>query len=125
MAVFQSDGFDAAFAVADEKIRGQRPGQESERARIELWRREEWHGWARWKMCRNGFDWSKPAWIFLLTAGFAGLCYYGYATGRLFITAGGVVVWFTLVNLALLAYFGPLMPPPRTVPGPFESGKKV
>src|SRR5207302_1779780 len=85
----------------------------------------EWHGWARWTMSGGGFDWSKLLWIFLLTAGFAGLCYYGYSTNRLFVTAGGVVLWFTLVNLSLLVYFGPLMPPPRVVPGPFETGKNV
>lgn len=125
MSVVQSENFDAEFAAAQERIGGARPSPADDAARLEQWKREEYHGWLRWRTCRGGMDWSKPLWIVLLTAGFAGLCYYGYSSGRLFVTAGGVVAWFTLVNLSLLTYFGPLMPPPKTVPGPFEPGRRV
>ena len=127
MATVESPQFAAEFSAAAQFVAGQAPSPADDAARLQQWQREEWHGWFRWHISRRGFDWSKPVWIFLLAAGFGGLIYYGYAYNRLFVTAGGIVLWFTLVNLAFLSYFGLVPPgsPPRTVPGPFEPGQKV
>ncbi len=95
-------------------------------ARIELWRKQEWHGWFRWWLCARGTDWSKPIWIGLLVIGFSGLVLYGMWTGRWFVTAGGVVAWFTVVNLSFFTYFGLSLPgPPPAVPGPFTPAQRV
>jgi hypothetical protein len=126
MSVIESDNFAIEFPAAAQRTSGQQPTASDDAARLEQWRRDEWHGWFRWRVCRSGFDWSKPVWILLLAAGFAGLIYYGYATNKLFVTAGGVVLWFTIVNLAFFTYFGLQLPgPPRTVPGPFPPGQKL
>lgn len=91
-----------------------------------MWQRQEWHGWFRWWLCGRGVDWSKPIWIGLLLLGFISLAMYGYATGRWFVTAGGVVAWFTLINLSFFTYFGLSLPgPPRAIPGPFPEQQRV
>ena len=126
MPILQSDSFDATYAAARDQLSGPRTTPRDDLARIEQWRREEWHGWFRWRVCRKSFDWSKPVWIGLLVAGFAALILYGLKTDRLYVTAGGIVVWFTAVNLAFFTYFGLILPgPPRAVPGPFQPGEKV
>lgn len=49
--------------------------------------------------------------------GFAALLIYGIQTGKLYVTAGGVVAWFTIVNLSFFTYFGLTLPgPPLAVP---------
>jgi len=101
-------------------------GSAERAARIELWRKQEWHGWFRWWLCARGTDWSKPIWIALLVLGFAGLVLYGQLTGRWFVTAGGVVGWFSFVNLSFFTYFGLSLPgPPLPVRGPFAPGLRV
>src|SRR5437764_34690 len=94
-----------------------------EARRIDLWRRQEWHNWFRWSLCRKGFDWSKPIVIATLAVGFGALIIYGYMYDRWYITAGGIVGWFTVVNLAFFAYFGLTLPgPPLPLPGPVQPG---
>jgi hypothetical protein len=101
-------------------------GAQERDARIRLWKQQEWHGWFRWWLCGRGVDWSKPIWIALLLLGFGSLAFYGYVTSRWFVTAGGVVAWFTLVNLSFFTYFGLSLPgPPRAIPGPFPPGRRV
>ena len=118
--------FERAWVLAQDTLAGERPGHSEDDARIVQWRREEWHCWFRWRVCRKGFDWSKPASIGLLTLGFAALVYYGFATGRMFVTAGGVVAWFTVVNLGFFTYIGLTLPnPPLAVPGPFQPGLRI
>ena len=119
----QSSEFERYAVRAAEQLDGPRPGAEESAARVRLWRAQEWHGWFRWRLCGRGFDWSKPIWLGLLTLGFAALALYGWATGRWFVTAGGVVAWFTFINLAFFTYFGLSLPgPPPAVPGPFAPG---
>jgi hypothetical protein len=126
MALLQSKNFDSIFRDAVESLNGPALPPDAEEARIALWRRDEWHNWFRWRVCRKGFDWSKPVWIGLLVIGFAALIIYGLTSGKLFITAGGVVLWFTIVNLGFFTYFGLILPgPPKPVPGPYESGLKL
>ena len=126
MSILQSDNFDASWGQAAESVSGTMPEPANEEARLRLWRRQEWHGWFRWRLCRKGFDWSKPLWMGLLVIGFTALALYGYWTGRLFVTAGGVVFWFTLVNLSGFTYFGLILPgPPLPIPGPFDAGQQV
>jgi hypothetical protein len=125
----QSPEFSYFAANASERLDGPRPGPPEELARVRLWREQEWHAWFRWRLCGRGgagIDWSKPIWLGLLTLGFAALVFYGWATGRWFVTAGGVVAWFTVVNLAFFTYFGLQLPgPPAPVPGPFAGGVSV
>jgi len=123
--IIQSSDFDPLYSRAREHIPGPRTGPAEDAARVEQWRRQEWHAYFRWKLCGGKRDYSKLIWIALLIAGFAGLIAYGMFTQRWFVTAGGIVVWFTLVNLAFLTYFGPQVPPPRAVPGPFEATQLV
>ena len=126
MASWQSENFTTAWNAAAENFGGPRPPEPSAAPRLAQWRREEWHNWFRWRVCRGGFDWSKPVWIVALAGGFGALIAYGLLTGRLFVTAGGIVAWFTAVNLAFFSYFGLTLPgPPRAVPGPFEPGQPV
>lgn len=130
MAIKQSAHYNDLLPIACDVLTEPLPSSEAARelnaARQELWRRQEWHGWFRWRMCRKGFDWSKPLWLGLLIGGFAALSWYGYATGRLFVTAGGVVFWFTLINLGGFTYFGLTLPgPPLAIPGPFAPGNKL
>ena len=122
----QSSDFQTLESSAADKLDEPRPGPAEAAARIELWRKQEWHGWFRWWLCARGFDWSKPIWIALLTLGFGSLVLYGATTGRWFVTAGGVVAWFTIVNLAFFTYFGLSLPgPPPPIPGPFAPGLLV
>jgi len=126
MPILQSDNFEAISASAEQRLFALQKGTADEAARVEQWRREEWHNWFRWRLCRKGFDWSKPLWIGLLAAGFISFWLYGSQTGRLYVTAAGVVAWFTLVNLGFFTYFGLTLPgPPRAVPGPFAAGQRV
>jgi hypothetical protein len=126
MSFISSQNFDRENAAALESLPGAAPKAGDLETRIEQWRREEWHNWFRWRVCRKGFDWSKPVWLLLLAGGFAALIYYGITTGKLFITAGGIVAWFTIVNLGFFTYFGLTLPgPPRPVPGPFQPGMKI
>jgi len=125
MAVFQNDTFTQQQSQSRQSVAGPRAGDSEIAARIAQWKRDEWHAWFRWKVCGQRSDYSKPVWIGLLILGFAGLIAYGSVTSRWFITAGGIVAWFTLINLAFLTYFGPQVPPPRAVPGPYEAGVSV
>lgn len=94
--------------------------------RIELWRRQEWHDWFRWRLCLKNRDWSKLIWFVTLTGGLAALVLYGMNTERWFVSAGGIVVWFTIVNLGFFAYLGlRTRNPPLPMPGPFEPGLRV
>ncbi|MBI3832545.1 MAG: hypothetical protein HY291_23685 [Planctomycetes bacterium] len=94
--------------------------------RIALWRRQEWHDWFRWRLCLKDRDWSKPLWFVTLAGGLAALVLYGLFTERWFVTAGGIVAWFTLVNLGFFSYLGlRTRRPPLPVPGPFEPGQRI
>jgi len=118
--------FEKLWSEAAEKLHATRPGPAEELARIALWRQQEWHNWFRWRICRKGFDWSKPGVILLLALGFGALVAYGFRTGAWYVTAGGVVAWLTVVNLSSFVYFGLTLPgPPRTVPAPLKSGEKL
>lgn len=124
MAALKSPNYDELFAKAADILSGPRPGTAETEARLRLWKNQEWHNWFRWRVCARGFDWSKPVWIGLLLLGFVGLIAYGLGTGKWFVTAGGIVLWFTVVNLAFFTYFGLSLPgPPRSTPGPFEPGR--
>jgi len=94
--------------------------------RLKLWRHQEWHDWFRWRLCLAGFDWSKLIWLGALGIGFVVLLAYGSVTARWSLTAGGIVAWFTVINLGGFVYMG-LLPrrPPLPVPGPFEPGRNV
>ena len=109
--------FEALWAAAAEYCAAQMPGAPEQIRRIELWRRQEFHNWLRWRICRRGFDWSKPGVLILNAAGFAALVAYGFKSGNFYITAGGIVAWFTLVNLSFFTYFGLTLPgPPQALP---------
>ncbi len=111
--------FDALWSESSERMEAFRPHPAEDETRIELWKAQEFHNWLRWRICRKGFDWSKPGVILLLAAGFGALVWYGSATGNWFVTAGGVVAWFTLVNLSFFTYFGLTLPgPPLALPKP-------
>lgn len=126
MPILQSESFSEIAASAEDILLGPLLGPEHSAARLELWRRQEWHNWFRWRVCARGRDWSKPVWIALLAGGFAALIAYGFKTDRLYVTAGGCVLWFALVNLGFFAYFGLTLPgPPLPVPGPFPAGLRV
>jgi hypothetical protein len=126
MAVIQSEKFNQLAATALDTLSGPRPGAAEAVARMALWRSQEFHNWFRWRVCKGGFDWSKPAVIGLLILGFGALIVYGSVTGKWFVTAGGVVLWFTAVNLSFFTYFGLQLPaPPRPMPGPFQPGQFV
>ncbi len=104
--------FDSAWAAASGKLDARPPSSDDQTARVELWRKQEFHNWLRWRICKKGFDWSKPGVILLNAVGFISLLIYGLQTGKLYVTAGGVVAWFTIVNLSFFTYFG------LTLPGP-------
>lgn len=100
------------------------PDAAVEARRIQLWRKQEWHNWFRWWLCRKGFDWSKVIVIGALVVGFAALISYGFIYDRWYVTAGGIVGWFTLVNLSFFVYFGLTLPgPPLALPGPVPEGR--
>lgn len=117
--------YDAEWAGAGDWMEAFRAHPPEEETRIELWRRQEYHNWLRWRICRSGFDWSKPGVILLLAVGFAALVIYGSRTGNWFVTAGGIVAWFTLVNLSFFTYFGLTLPgPPLALPKPAKPNQK-
>jgi hypothetical protein len=111
--------FDMLWGESTERMKAF-PAQPAEQdVRAELWKRQEFHNWLRWRICRHGYDWSKPGVIVLLAAGFAVLVLYGWGTGNWYVTAGGVVAWFTVVNLSFFTYFGLTLPgPPTALPKP-------
>ena len=121
-----ADAFAALWRDAAERMHAF-PGHPAEQeTRTELWRKLEYHNWLRWRICRKGFDWSKPGVIALLTLGFAALVYYGVKTDNWFVTAGGIVAWFTVVNLSFFTYFGLTLPgPPLALPKPAKPYEKV
>src|SRR5262245_40140216 len=111
--------FDSEWSAAAERMAAFRTHAAEAECRIELWKQYEYHNWLRWRICRKGFDWSKPGVILLLAVGFALLVLYGVNTGRWFVTAGGIVAWFTVVNLSFFTYFGLTLPgPPLPLPKP-------
>jgi hypothetical protein len=111
--------FQQLWRDAGDALEALRPEKDAREARIELWKRQEFHNWLRWRICRAGTDWSKPGVILLLALGFAGLVFYGTNSGSWYVTAGGIVMWFTLVNLAFFTYFGLTLPgPPLALPQP-------
>ena len=126
MAVIQASDFPQLYAVASPALPGPRTTALDDAARIELWKAQEWHGWNRWRICRRDrIDYSKPVNIGLLVAGFGLFIGYGVLTGKMFVTAGGVVFWFAAVNLFFFTYFGLSLPgPPRAIPGPFTPGTR-
>ena len=107
-----AQAFDALWSAAGERMEAFRVQPAEDETRIELWKKQEFHNWLRWRICRKGFDWSKPGVILLNAAGFLALVLYGFRSGNFYITAGGIVAWFTLVNLSFFTYFG------LTLPGP-------
>lgn len=118
--------FESLWLEAANTLEAVRPGPAEESARLRLWRQQEWHNWFRWRVCRKGWDWSKPGVILLLAAGFGWLVNYGLQTGRWYNTAGGIVLWFTVVNLSFFIYFGLTLPgPPLPLPAPLHAGRKV
>ncbi len=120
-----AQAFDALWSAAGERMDAFRPHPEEDETRIELWKIQEYHNWLRWRICRKGFDWSKPGVILLLLAGFSALILYGAQTGNWFVTAGGVVAWFTAVNLSFFTYFGLTLPgPPLALPKPAKPYEK-
>ncbi|MCZ7649412.1 MAG: hypothetical protein M5U26_29835 [Planctomycetota bacterium] len=124
--MLDNTSFEARWARAAEALDGPEPGADAARARLDLWRRQEWHDWFRWRLCARGFDWSKPLWFAVLAGGLFGLVYYGALSGRWEVTAGGVVAWFTLVNLGFFVYLGlRTRQPPPPHPGPFAPGVEV
>ena len=126
MAIFKNNYYEQTIAMTGEFLKGKPLGYSEDAARISQWRDSEWHDWLRWRICRKGFDWSKPIWIGALVTGFLFFIFYGASTGKWFVTAGGVVVWFTAINLGFFTYFGLTLPgPPRTIPGPFPSNLLV
>ena len=109
--------FEALWVAAADHCAAQLPAAPEQIQRIALWRSQEFHNWLRWRMCRMGFDWSKPGVLVLNAAGFAALVAYGFKSGNFHITAGGIVAWFTLVNLSFFTYFGLTLPgPPQALP---------
>ncbi|MEI6232395.1 MAG: hypothetical protein WCT04_05050 [Planctomycetota bacterium] len=117
--------FDAMWAGAGERMDAFRAQEAEQETRIELWRAQEYHNWLRWRICRKGFDWSKPGVIGLLALGFGALIVYGMQTSNWFVTAGGIVVWFTAVNLSFFTYFGLTLPgPPLALPKPVRPNEK-
>lgn len=119
-----SSDFAARFEAADPFLGGPIPGDAEREARLALWNKQEWHDWFRWRFAKSGFD--RPVWLIVLAGGMAGLIAFGLSTSRWEITAGGVVAWFTLVNLGFFSYLGLRPPvPPRPVPGPFLPGRPV
>ncbi|HLX62212.1 MAG TPA: hypothetical protein VKX17_13105 [Planctomycetota bacterium] len=120
------ESFDKQWSAAAAHLVATRPSSADDSARIALWRKQEWHNWFRWRLCRKGFDWSKPAVILLLALGFGVLVAYGFRTGAWYVTAGGVVAWFTVVNLSFFVYFGLTLPgPPLALPAPVKSGEMI
>ncbi|MCW8132904.1 MAG: hypothetical protein KIS92_21330 [Planctomycetota bacterium] len=116
----------APWANALERLPGPPLPPDAAEKRIALWRAQEWHDWFRWRLCLKGFDWSRPIWFVVLAGGLGALIAYGAATGKLFVTAGGIVVWFTVVNLGFFAYLGlRTRRPPTPLPGPFAPGLRV
>jgi hypothetical protein len=114
-------GFDGAWQAAAVACTAPPPDAHSQALRIELWRKQEFHNWLRWRICRKGFDWSKPLVLGMLALGFGLLVAYGALYDRWYLTAGGIVAWFTVVNLSFFTYFGLTLPgPPRALPGPVE-----
>ena len=118
--------FETLWLEASKTLDATRPEAADEELRMLLWRKQEWHNWFRWWVCRKGRDWSKPAVILLLAGGFAALVYYGIQTRHWYATAGGIVAWFTVVNLSFFIYFGLTLPgPPLPWPHPPQAAKKV
>lgn len=116
----------APWANARELLAGPPLPASAAETRIALWRAQEWHDWFRWRLCLKGFDWSRPIWFVVLAGGLGSLIAYGALTGKLFITAGGIVAWFTVVNLGFLSYLGlRTRRPPMPIPGPFAPGQRV
>lgn len=121
-----ADAFAKMWADAADNMQAFPAHPVEQESRIELWKRQEYHNWFRWRICRKGFDWSKPGVIGLLALGFGWLIYYGLATGNWFVTAGGIVAWFTVVNLSFFTYFGLTLPgPPLALPKPVKPCEKV
>jgi hypothetical protein len=121
-----ADTFEKMWGDAAERMEAFRAQAAETETRIELWRRQEYHNWLRWRICRSGFDWSKPGVIALNALGFAGLFFYGMKTGKLYVTAGGSVAWFTVVNLSFFTYFGLTLPgPPLALPKPAKPYEQV
>ena len=61
--------FEAEWAGAGERMDAFRAHEAEQETRIDLWRVQEYHNWLRWRICRKGFDWSKPGVIGLLALG--------------------------------------------------------
>lgn len=118
--------FAALHAGAAEALDGPELDAAARAARVALWRAQEWHGWFRWAAAARGFDWSKLVWFLVLAGGLGALVWYGIATDAWHVTAGGIVAWFTVVNLGFFSYLGLHPPrPPLPIPGPFAAGRKV
>ncbi len=118
--------FLAQWENAAERLSGPAMPSNAAAMRIELWRRQEWHDWFRWRLCLKDRDWSKPIWFVTLGGGLLALVLYGLFTERWFVTAGGIVAWFTVVNLGFFSYLGlRTRHPPLPLPGPFEPNQRV
>lgn len=118
--------FEALWSQAAARLSGPALPPDAAERRLALWRAQEWHDWFRWRLCLKDRDWSKPIWFAVLAGGLAGLVLYGVATGQWFVTAGGIVAWFTVVNLGFFVYLGlRTRRPPLPQPGPFEPGLRV
>ncbi|MBE7465325.1 MAG: hypothetical protein HS116_17750 [Planctomycetes bacterium] len=124
--MLESPDFQAAWDRAAPALRGPETPPEAFHQRLKLWRSQEYHDWFRWWLAGRGFDWSRVLWFGVLSAGVLYLVYYGYATQRWEVTAGGGVAWFTLVNLGFFIWLGlRTRRPPLPIPGPFEPAQTV
>lgn len=118
--------FEALWAQAAARLSGPALPSDAQERRLALWRAQEWHDWFRWRLCLKDRDWSKPIWFTVLAGGLGGLVLYGLANGRWDVAAGGIVAWFTVVNLGFFAYLGlRTRRPPLPLPGPFAPGLRV